>query len=355
MYKRIALIAAAAVWSGGFLRADFSYEQTSKVSGAMMKMMSVFSSKLREPIKSSVLLKGDRLAHVSPTSTMIVDLGKETITEVNHEKKTYSVTPFAAWAEAVKSFDQQGKKKDGEMELKIKTSVKDTGATRTVNGVNTHQVLLTMEFQGTDPKTQKETVTMTMVTEMWIGPEVSGYNEVRDFYQRMASKLNWVPGGNTMAPAGSSQGLAEMYREAAKIQGVPVLQITRMGGMPQNPDGTPAAEAPPQQQQPPAAQAEPAEKPSLGGAIGGRLGKFGGLGGLGRKKEQPAQQPAPTETASQPSGAPPQAAAGPGPLFEITSELTGFSSGAVDGARFDVPSSYKQTDSETVKTMKRGR
>jgi hypothetical protein len=356
MYKRIALIAAAAVWSGSFLQADFSYDQTSKISGSMMKVIAVFSSKLREPVRSSVLVKGDRMAHINPMSSMIIDLGKETITEVNHEKKTYSVTPFSAWAEALKNMEQQGKKKDGEMELKMKTSVKDTGVTKTINGINTRQVIMTIEFEGTDPKTQKQAVAMTMVNEMWIGPEVNGYQEIREFYKRMAEKLNWVPGGSTMAPAGSSQGMAEMYREAAKLQGVPVLQISRMGGVPQNPDGSPAAGAPPQQQQLPAQQAEP-EKPSVGGALGRLGGRFGGLGGLGRKKQEqpPQEQQAPAQAASQSSDASAQGSAAPGALFEITSELTGFSAGAVDGSKFDVPAGYKQADSEMVKSMKRGR
>jgi hypothetical protein len=357
MYRRIAFIALAAVGSSTFLRADFSYEQTSKISGSMMKVMAVFSSKLREPIRSSVLVKGDRMAHINPMSSMIIDLGKETITEINHEKKTYSVTPFSVWAEALKSLDQRTQKKDGEVNLKMKTSLKETGLTRVINGINARQFIMTIEFQGTDPKTQKDATAMTMVNELWVGPDVSGYQEVREFYKRMADKLNWVPGGSAMAPAGSSQGMAEMYREAAKMQGVPVLQISRMGGIPQNPDGTQSAQAAQQQQQQQAPQVEP-EKPSVGGALGKLGGRFGGLGGLGRRKqEQPPQQQqqAPAQTSSQPADGAAQGSAGPGALFEVTSELTGFSAGAVDGSKFDVPAGYKQIDSEMVKSMNRGR
>ena len=65
---------------------------------------------------------------------------------------------------------------------------------------------------------------------MWIAPGIPGYQEVRDFYKRMAEKINWTPGGNMfMQNPQVSQGMAEVYKEASKVDGVPVQQTITMG------------------------------------------------------------------------------------------------------------------------------
>ena len=79
--------------------ADFSYEQTTKFTGgAMMGMMKVagaFSREMREPMRSTVIIKGNRMAHIDAHRTQIIDLDAETITSIEHDKKTYSVMTFA--------------------------------------------------------------------------------------------------------------------------------------------------------------------------------------------------------------------------------------------------------------------
>jgi hypothetical protein len=34
---------------------------------------------------------------------------------------------------------------------------------------------------------------MQVVSDMWIAPNVTGYEEIREFQMRMAKKLNWAP------------------------------------------------------------------------------------------------------------------------------------------------------------------
>lgn len=348
MLKRIALIGAAALWSGGCLFADFSYEQTSKLTGGMMagmmKVMGVLSKQAREPIHTTVLLKGDRLAHVSPQHTQIIDLGKETITEINFQKKAYSVITFAQMAEALKQLEAKLRDEKGQqqMNITVKPSVKETGQTRQISGLDTHQVLVTIEMEGTDPKTGQTGVFMVMTGDMWLAPKIPGYEEVRSFYQRMAQKLTWAPGSGMFAQGRSdvSKGMSEMYKEMSKLNGVPVFQVMKMGA-PVGAQGQPPAGAetpPPQQQQQPQQQAE---SPSVGGALGRLGGRLGGLGGLGRKKKQ-EQQP---ESQPQPQGQQQQAGS-PGSLMEVTTELSGFSSGSVDASKFEVPAGFKQVENE---------
>ena len=70
---------------------------------------------------------------------------------------------------------------------------------------------------------------------------------------------------------------------------------------------------------------------------------LGGLGGLGRskKKEEPKQE----QPAAQPSSA-------PGVLMEMTTEMSGFSSGPVDSSKFQVPAGFKQVESEILKGLR---
>ena len=84
-----------------------------------------------------------------------------------------------------------------------------------------------------------------------------------------------------MAQPNVSEGMAGMYKEMAKLDGVPVLQIMSMGGAGQPGQTGDAAAAPAPQQ-----QAPPQERPSIGGALGGALGGRLGLGGLGREESR---------------------------------------------------------------------
>jgi hypothetical protein len=212
--------------------------------------------------------------------------------------------------------------------------------------MSTREIVMTLEFEGTDPKTNQRATMMVMVADMWIAPEVPGYAEVREFHQRMARKLNWVPGAGGMMGGGqeSAKGMAEMYKEMGKLNGMPVLQLTKMnmgGAIPQGEQPAAAGATPPPPQpevQQPQQQQVDLERPTVGGALG-RLG--GRLGGLGKKKQTPEQT-----SGSQPQA---QAAGGPPSMMEMTSELSGFSSAAADASKFEVPAGFKQVESPTLK------
>jgi hypothetical protein len=331
--RRIALTFVLGLGSGTCLLADFSYEHTTTMTGgAMAGMMRTFSKQAREPIKTSIAVKGDRMVSVSPTTGSIIDLGKETITQIDFQKKTYSVLTFAQFAESLNQVTKRN-----EAELTIKPSLKETGQKRMVAGMDARQVILTMEMEGTDKKTGKPTTVMTMTSDMWVASNVPGYEEVRNFYKRMIAKMNWAPSMGMTAP-GSAKGMTEMMKEMSKIEGVPVYQVVKMGSAM---GAQPGAEgAAPEQQQQQGQQAE-AEKPSSGGALG-RLGGLGGLGGFGRKKKQ-EDQPASAQ------GGP----AGSGSLMEFTSEASGFSTAPVDPSKFNVPAGFKQVEGDLLKGGRR--
>jgi hypothetical protein len=168
---------------------------------------------------------------------------------------------------------------------------------------------------------------MTVTTDMWIAQGVPGYQEVRNFYRRMAEKLNWTPGGNMfMQNPQVSEGMAEVYKEMAKMDGVPVEQFITMGG-----SGQPAVDgsAPPPQQQ----EAQQ-DKPSVGSALGGALGGRFGLGKKKKTEDAPAQQ----------SGS--SSGGGSGSLLEMNTVMNNFNSNPVDESSFAPPAGFKKVESD---------
>jgi hypothetical protein len=342
MFARIVTIAGIMTLAAPSMLADFSYQETTKITGgmmvSMMRVAGVFSKQARqvgEPMQSTVAVKGDRMVHRNKNHASIIDLANQTITSIDLEKKTYSVITFDEMKQALEQMSQKmQQKKADQPEMKFKVSVNNTGKTKTFSGFEAQETILKMEMEGADQKSG-QTGAMVVTADTWIAPSVPGYSEVREFYKKMAQKLNWTPNGNMfMGRPDVAQGMAEVYKESAKLDGMPVFQTTTMGG-----EGTAPADGSSAQ---PAAQQQPqqAERPSLGGAIGGALG---GKFGLGRKKPQqdaPAQTPPPSSGSTSVSAV----------LMEMTTEMNDFSANTVDAAQFEVPAGFKKVESD----MKRG-
>jgi len=345
----------------------------------MMKVAGAFSAKAREPMVSTVLLKGVRLATVSKDNIHIVDLGRETMTDIDLAHKTYSVITFAEMAEAMKRMAQKSGQQPADASLNFRADVKQTGMTRNVAGLNTSETILTLTMEGTDKKSG-QTGGMNMQMDMWLASDVAGYDEVREFYKRMASKIAWSPLAQIAGPlmAQNQKGFSELVNEMSKLQGIPVLQITRVGvsgsagaGMPSEAElqKAQADVAQAQQQQQRAQQEQPqkdattvadsASRTASSGVFGGKAARagmiansMGGFGGFGKKKKT---EPASEAAAPAPAPAAPAATSAsdhPAALMEITTELSGFSSASVDGSKFDVPGGFRQVDSEMKKALR---
>jgi hypothetical protein len=342
MIRKIVTAFALMLVAAFTLPADFSYQQTSTITGgamaSMMKVAGVFSKSATEPIHTTVSVKGDKLMSRTQNDASIIDLDAQTITRIDFQKKTYSVMTFAEMKAAMEQAAQKAQsRKSGQgagAQVDYKVSVDSTGKTRQINGIDTKEMLLKMEAQSTDPQSG-QTGAMNINCDMWIAPGIAGYQEIRDFHRRMAEKLDWTPSGNMfMANPSVSQGMAGMTKEMAKLDGVPVLQVTTMGAPGQPPAGSTEAGAQQPAQQPPAQQ-PPAAAPSLGSVLGGKLG---GLAGLGRKKQD---QP--------PPAASDKAASSPGSLLEMTTELSDFASATLDASQFNVPAGFKKVESDLKK------
>jgi len=323
MFRRVVTIGAIVLLTAATLPADFSYQETSTITGgavaSMMKLAGVFSKSAREPIQSTVSVKGDRMMHRSKDHASVIDLNSQTITSIDYQKKTYSTMTFEEMRQQIEQMQQRMKKND-KAEMSFKVQAKNTGNTKQINGLDCKEMILTMTMEGTDKESGK-TGSMVVTTDMWIAPGAPGYQEVRNFYRRMAEKMAWTPGGNMfMANPDAAKGMAEVYKEVAKLDGVPVQQFISMGG--QGEAGTAS-----QQQQP------QVEKPSLGGILGGRIGL--------RTRKSSSDAPPPQQQSAS-SGTP----GAPNSLLEMTTELSGFSSGPVDDSQFAIPAGFKKVEHE---------
>jgi hypothetical protein len=317
---RITLGVALTLWSGTALLADFSYQQTSKITGGMMasamKMAGVVSKAAREPIQNTVMVKGDRMVTLSAHGAHIVDLKNETMTEVNFEKKTYSVVTFAQLTAMMKNAEEQMKSEKGKpvQNLTVKASVDKTGKTRTIGGSDTHEAVVKIEMIGTDEKTGEPVTAMVVTCDRWLAKPAAGYDEIRDFHRRMAEKLTWAPGMGMMSQPGMGKGMAEMAKEMSKVDGMPIYQFTVMGGP--GSDQVAASHDPTMQ---------PTPEPEQKGGLMGRLA----AARLGRKSSDQDQQ------AGQPGG---------GTMMEMVTELGGFSRESIDSSKFEVPAGFQQVD-----------
>jgi hypothetical protein len=331
----------------GLLLADFSYEQTSNITGGvvagMMKVAGVFSRQAREPIHTTVAIKGDRMVSGNERHAEIIDLDKETFTTIDFQKKTWSVMTFAEMKQMMEDVSQKMKSNDkGEVHFKV--SANATGQTRQISGVEAKEMIMKMEMETTDQKSG-QSGSMVIVTNMWLAPRAAGYDEVREFHKRMAEKLNWTPGSSPMGMGQPdvAKGMAEVYKEAAKLDGMPVLQETKMNmqGQPgaQPADGQAQAQTQSQPQSQPQTETKEPPPTSASSAIASVLG-----GRFGRKKK-PAADSSQSTTDSSAGG---QSA--PGSLLEMTTEMSNFSGAPVDGSRFEVPGGFKKVESNMRRT-----
>jgi hypothetical protein len=368
------LVSFAALTSPGAY-ADFTYTETTQITGGsmlqLMKVAGTFSKTARqagEPIVSTVSIKGNRLTRVGPQRTEIIDLDHETVTSIDHQKRQYMVMTFEQMRQQMekamqKAKEEQQKKTSDQnaasnTDVKFEVHVRNTGATKDVAGLSAAEAILTMAMDATD-KTSGQTGSIAITNDLWLAPEIPGYDAVKDFYRRYAEKMQVVFNG-ALNPAmlaqypAAGQGMADMTKEMSKLKGTPVLQVMRMGTTANGAPLPAASEAP---LPPPGASpempsggqvAQDAAQQSATSAIASRMGSLGGLAGglsgFGHKKKKADPAPVAAPEGAQAATASTTAAV----LVESNTQMTGFSQASVEESIFAVPAGYKQVSPEHV-------
>jgi hypothetical protein len=356
--KLIPLLPACILAAASLLaHADFTYQESTQITGgsvvAMMKLAGTFSRQARQAndsVLTTVTVKGNHMARSTPDHTEIIDLDAGTITSIDHLKKQYTVLTFdqmrqqmaAAMAKARTQQAQQPHPEpvadtNPQVDVKFTVKVRSTDASRDVAGLSAKESILTMTADATD-RQSGQTGSFAVTNDMFLAPDIPGYEEVRDFYRRYALKMGTVFSGalNTQSMAmmqqpAAGKAMVDMVAEMSKLKGIPVLQILRMGTT-LNGSPLPAASEAPLPPPPPTPSAGDVARQSASSAVMNSLP----FGGFGRKKPSPPP-PADTDTAN---SAPPTSLV----LIESSTQLTSFSQSSIDAVQFLPPAAYRQID-----------
>jgi hypothetical protein len=357
-----------------FTFADASYQETTQITGGSMvaplKSMGFLSKSLRDmlaPNTTTTMVHGNQKAVVGRDFTEITDLDKETVTHIDNLHKTYTVVTFAQMRQAFQQMPKQMEqaqdkaKQDqapqpqqpkSDVKTSFDVSVKNTGATKQINGLTAQEQLVTLQMHATDPNAAAtqgpNAVTYVVTTDAWITPDPPEVKEIQDFDKRFGLKLmegvdlsafkaqmtrnmSQNPGMSQLfaGKPGSADAMTEMAKEMAKLQGTRVMEVTRMGG-----SGTGPASA---QNSEPAPAATSPSNGSMAGMLGSALGGSA-LGGFHKKKPQPASDTTTTTTNS--DGTQTTSAT----LMETTVQRSNFSQAPVSSSNFEVPGGFKKVD-----------
>ncbi len=350
--RRIVIGIALCVLAAATVSADFSYTQTTRVTGGTLLNMTRFmpgAGQIKEPQTQTIAVKGGKMVTYNNDVATIIDADAETMTQVDFKKKQYAVITFAEMKQAMQALraqlaqaqaqlaqaqGQQQAPQANPLEA-MKVSVNETGQSKVISGLNTRQFILTMEMgapAGAPASAPANKTTM----DTWMAPTLPGYEEVTAFGVKMAAKMSDMatPGMNPMGMfnADVAKSLNTMAKEMSKMSGIPVSQTMTMTGMGASGPNVNAGDA----------AKGAATDAAVAGALGrSRLGGLAGLGGLGRRKQEDAK----------PAEQPQQGAVQPVVLMEQVTELTGLSA-TVDAAKFAVPAGFKQVEHEMKKLIK---
>jgi hypothetical protein len=305
----------------------------------------------------------------NPHQTEIIDLDQRSITFIDHDKHSYSVITFQqmqqAMASAMAKAKEQGASSanqqaaSGAAQMNFDAHVSSNGATRTIVGLQAKEALLTVTMLANANDGSNVKAGMAATSEMWFVSEVPGMAELRAFNQRMAQELSVDTTANQMSgllaaqPGGAAEALAELKKEASKMQGFPVLQVTRVGV---SADGKPL----------PAPSVAPVSSNQGGSSNAGNVtseiatdagaqtasNEVGRLGTVGRALGNSGLGAFMRHKPSQQKSQPPSVADNPGVdgvLLESQTSIDHFSTAPADVSNFTVPTGYKQITSPMFK------
>jgi hypothetical protein len=345
--------------------ADFKYTDTSQITGGALMGMANFAAKFSkdsraamQPITTTHYVKGNKLrTDGSDGSIQIIDLDGRRVISVDSAKKTYSVATFdeikAAMEKAradadAKMKENAGKKGDAQaaqMQVTPKITVLPGSGSRVIQGQQTNEtkVKMDMEMQpqnanGQPAQTQPgqpNSVTFTMTMDTFVAPSVAGYQEIGEFYKKMAKEINWVPPSNIHIDPRMTQGMSELQKNSDALKGLPMLSYITMGLPPQG--GSNSSQA--------ASNTSSTDRSADSGSstpTSPSDAMVKGLGSLFGKKKKQQDDNAKSGTAAPPPNPNPD----PNALMEMTTQVSSFSDSPLDASLFDIPAGYTQVQAD---------
>ncbi len=228
---RIAILALAVV---SCLFADASYSETVRFEGgALVEMMrGMANGPMGKTIGQAfqdqtyaVYIKGNKMARIGSITSTITDLDAGTMTNINHTKKTYTLTTFEEMKQM--QAQMQGRMKGGDTNLDFDIKADKTGNTKKIDGQTATEYLMTMTAKDAGAGGG-----MKVVSHIWLVPSEPGADEIRAFFKKMAAQYKdaFAGGGNPMM-GGMMKGLAAANAHLATMDGVAVETHMEVSGV----------------------------------------------------------------------------------------------------------------------------
>ena len=352
--------------------ADFKYTDTSQITGGALMGMANFAAKFSkdsraamQPITTTHYVKGNKMrTDGSDGSIQIIDLDGRRVISIDNEKKTYSVATFdqikaameKAQADAAAKAKQTPEKPAAQgqdaqqLQVTPKITVLPGTATKTILGQETKEtkIKMDMEMQAQNANGQPapaaqpgqpNSITFTMTMDTYVAPTVSGYQEIGEFYKKMAKEINWVPPSNIHVDPRMSQGMSELAKNSDALRGLPLLSYTTMSIPPQPGQTTNTAQT----------SSSSSSSDSSKSADSGSStptspsdAMVKGLGSLFNKRKKNQDDNAKAGTPAPPPNPNPD----PNALMEMTTQVSSFSDSPLDASLFDIPAGYTQVQAD---------
>jgi hypothetical protein len=228
---RTGFLAVAAV---GCLLADASYSETVRFEGgSLVEMLRGMANgpmgktmgQAFQDQTYAVYVKGNKMARIGSLTSTITDLDAGTMTNINHTKKTYSLTSFDEMKQM--QAQMQSRMKSGDTNVDFDIKVDKTGNTKKIDGQTATEYLMTMTAKdaGSDGG-------MKVVSHVWMGPSEPGAEEIRAFQKKMAAQYkDALAGGGNPMMGGAMKGLAAASAHLATMDGVSVETHMQVSGV----------------------------------------------------------------------------------------------------------------------------
>ena len=339
-----ALVLGLVAVSTHSLRADVKSDEKTlvKFEGMLGKVVGIFGGKsAREGVKSSVAVRGDRMATLNDTTGNIVDLKEEKIYDLDIKKKTYKVITFAEMRKQIedaqkkaaeemkkaqaenKTAPQQPPPSSDQKQMEVDFSLKESGQTKQINGFDTKEFVMTVTMREKGKKLE-ESGGLVLTSNIWEAPKVAAMNEVAEFQIRFAKAIAtpMIMGASQEEMASAmamypmmKDAIARARTEGVKMNGTPILTTTIV-------EAVQSAEQIAQSQQQQQQGSTSSSTPTNPTAAAGRL-----LGGLMKRGQKPS------DTAA--------AAPGHATIMTTTTEVLKIGTTVVD-ADLSIPAGLKE-------------
>ncbi len=233
---RAAILAAAAA---ACLMSDVTYTQTMKYTGGTLRdgvqrmasnpiLGRLGGANLRNAFQDqtyTVFVKGSKMARLGGMFSTIYDLDAGTITTINNEKHSYTVTTFDEMRQQMERMQQRmNKNQQGDVQFDVK--VDKTGQTRNIDGQTATETLMTLTAKSANASGQ-----MVVKVDAWVVPLSSATRELSDYSKRLAEKFSYAFAGWSPALGAAGGGINAAMREAQKLDGYAALSDISVSGV----------------------------------------------------------------------------------------------------------------------------